>query len=55
MHKPTLAKHKQHKQLLKCYGRILLNIMVSLRIFLSDQGRNFESELISELCKLAQV
>ena len=23
--------------------------------FLSDQGRNFESELISELCKLAQV
>ena len=23
--------------------------------FLSNQGRNFESELISELCKLAQV
>ena len=23
--------------------------------FLSDQGRNFESELISELCKLAQA
>ena len=23
--------------------------------FLSDQGRNFESELISELCTLAQV
>ena len=23
--------------------------------FLSDQGRNFESELISELCKLAKV
>ena len=23
--------------------------------FLSDQGRNFESELISELCKLAQI
>ena len=23
--------------------------------FLSDQGRNFESGLISELCKLAQV
>ena len=23
--------------------------------FLSDQGRNFESKLISELCKLAQV
>ena len=26
-----------------------------LEKFLSDQGRNFESELISELCKLAQV
>ena len=23
--------------------------------FLSDQGRNFESKLISELCKLAKV
>ena len=53
MHRPMLVKAKQHKLLLSSYGRILLDIMAFP--FLSDQGRNFESEIISELCKLAEV
>ena len=31
MHKPTLVKLKQHKQLLKCLGKILLGIMAFQR------------------------
>ena len=48
-------KLKQHRQLLKCFGKNFNMHYGFPEKFLSDQGRNFESELISELCKLAQV
>ena len=43
-----LVRHKQHKLLLGChYG--------FPEQFISDQGRNFESDLIKEHCKIAGV
>ena len=50
-----LVRPRQHKLLLSCCGRIFIRHYGFPEKFLSDQGRNFESELISELCKLAQV
>ena len=50
-----LVKHKTVQTTAKMLWKILSDIMAFQRKFLSDQGRNFESELISELCKLAQV
>ena len=50
-----LVRLRQHKLLLSCCGRTFIRHYDFPEKFLSDQGRNFESELISELCKLAQV
>ena len=47
--------HRQHKLLLSCCGKILLDIMAFQRNSYLIRARNFETELISELCKLAQV
>ena len=49
-----LVKHRQHKLQLSCCGGNFIRHYGFPEKFLSDQGRNFESELISELCKLAQ-
>ena len=54
MLKPTLVKPKQHKPLLNCFGKNFIR-HYGFPEKLSDQGRNFESQLISELCKLAKV
>ena len=55
MLKPTLVKPKQHKALLNCFDENFIRHYGFPKKFLLDQGRNFESELISELCKLAKV
>ena len=53
--KPTLVKPKQHKHTAKLLWENFIRHYGFPEKFLSDQGRNFESELISELCKLAKV
>ena len=50
-----LAKHKQHKLLLEYCGITSYATMGFLNSSYSDQGRNFESDLIQELCKIAGV
>ena len=50
-----LAKYKQHKLTAKLLWENFIRHYGFPEKFLSDQARNFESELISELCKLAQV
>ena len=55
MHRLILHLAKKHLLWLKCSG---INFFVHYELpekILSDQGRNFESQLISELCELAQV
>ena len=51
---PTV-KPKQHKQVLKSLWENFIKHYGLPHEFLSDQGRKFERELTSELCKLAQV
>ena len=50
-----LARHKQHKLLLEYYGITFICHYGFPEQFISDQGRNFESDLIKELCKIAGV
>ena len=47
-----LARHKQHKLLLEYCGITSYAIMGFLNSSWSDQGRNFESDLIKELATL---
>ena len=55
MLKPTLVKTQTAQATAKLLWENFIRHYGFPEKFLSDQGRNFESELISELCKLAKV
>ena len=50
-----LVRHKQHKLLLGYCGITSYSHYGFPEQFISDQGRNFESDLIKELCKITGV
>ena len=55
MPRPFHQKHKQPWPQQNYCGITLSYIMVSLKKIITDQGRNFESEFIENLCQVAGV